>query len=162
MKKLFCILFCLLFPLLCCSCESAPDMESLLSYQKEGAVFRLSVKDGSSFSATLTLGEKTVLAFSDEEFDTLFYTFEGDTASLSNGTFSLPLTGTTHLKAKKWVSLFALPCEGPWQIEAKTVGGSAVYRCTTDGITLYVDTLGVPLRIESGNTVIDIVSVKNP
>ena len=72
---------------------------------------------------------------------------------------SMPLSSAEKLKAAKWGSLFRLSSGSLWKIKSETVGGIAVYICTCDDMTLYIDAATkIPLKIISGETVIDVLS----
>ena len=150
MKKFFaCIL-----AVCCCfsffSCGSMPDMRELLSYQKDGASFRVKIHDGDEFYAVITLGQtNTVELLYDEETEGIRFLFRKNEASVEYGDTVMPIPNTDKLKAEKWVSLFALSADALWKIS----------RDTTGGISVYMDAASrLPLKMISGTTEIDVLS----
>lgn len=160
MKKFFaCIL-----AVCCCfsffSCGLMPDMRELLSYQKDGASFRVKIHDGDEFYAVITLGQtNTVELLDDEETEGIRFLFGENEASVEYGDTTMPIPNTDKLKAEKWVSLFALSADALWKISRDTTGGISVYVCSCHDITLYIDAASrLPLKMISGTTEIDVLS----
>lgn len=159
MKKLIAAIVLSALCLLLFSCGGTPSMSELLSYQKDGATFEVKISDGDEFSAKITLGEKdTVELCSDETEGIRFVIGENETLIEYNGT-SMTLASSEKLKAAKWASFFRLSSDSLWKIKSETVGGIAVYICTCDNMTLYIDAASkIPLKIINGETVIDVLS----
>ena len=154
MKKIVFILL-LLFCLSVTACSSTPNMNELLSYQKDGAVFDVRIADGSQFPARVTLGERDSIELSDGEMENIRFLFDEDGASLSYGDTVMPLPDTALVKAKTWIDLFRLPTSGLWHIKRETLGSTEVFVCACDDVTLYIDAATrLPLQIARGECVI--------
>ncbi len=160
MKKLIAAIVLSALCLLLLSCGGTPSMSELLSYQKDGAVFEVKISDGDEFSAKITLGEKdTVELCGDDETEGIRFVIGENEALIEYDGTSMPLSSAEKLKAAKWGSLFRLSSGSLWKIKSETVGGIAVYICTCDDMTLYIDAATkIPLKIISGETVIDVLS----
>lgn len=160
MKKRIAYLLLSALCLLLFSCGTTPSMTELLSYQKSGAVFEAKIYDGDEFTAKITLGDpNTVELLGDDGTSGIRFVLSGEQTLLEYNGASMRLPSPEKLRPAKWVSLLTLSGSSLWSIKSETLSGIAVYICTCDTITLYIDAATkTPLKITDGDIVIDILS----
>jgi len=163
-KRIFlALLVCIL--LLSAACAPKPNMETLLSYQSPGTEMTLAITDTESFRAKLRILEnEKVLTFTDEKREGITYRLDqGGNLRMCYDDVEIPLDPSDELKCKRWFALFAIPAgEAIWKIRRETAGGIELFVCRDGRITLWIDAAsGFPLRIESGNVSIDVLSCRS-
>ena len=161
MKKLSLTAF-LLLCLILCACSPKPNMEALLSYQQAGTEMKLRITDTEIFLADLKITEENVtLTFTDEKREGISYRMDRSGALfMFYEDVEIPIDPSDDVKCKAWLALFSISSgESIWKIRRETVGGIAVFVCRDGRITIYIDEAsGFPLRIESDDVQIDILS----
>ncbi len=165
MKKLLLCLLLILLSLSLFSCKKTKNMSELLAYENEPMLFTLSVTDGKTFPVTLELCETgDVLRFTEAPLAGISVSFSDDgKVTLAYEAYETALPSSSLLKALHWKELFHLSEQDYlWKIEKQTLGGAEVFVCKAQGITVYIDSgTFLPLKIENGDIVIDVLSSKN-
>ena len=143
------------------ACEKTPNMTELLAYETEACVYRLSVRDGSVFSAELTTAkEGDRFTLTDGKTAGISFVFSSEDAALRYEELEIPLPENAPLRVAHWHTLFHLHEKNfLWRIRKETFGGIAVYRCEAEEASVYIDAVTrLPLKLVSGEVEIDILS----
>ena len=164
MKKWFLSVFLCFLCAYLCACESLPNMNELLSYQKKTAEIEAFIRDETEFHAIVRLENEAVsLTLTDEQKTEgiAFFSAQAEHLEVVYDGVRLELSDNGLTKASAWIAAFRLPTEALWKIKKDTIGGISVYICehTDAGITVYFDAATLlPLKIQRGAAEIHILS----
>ena len=152
MKKVFCLLvvFC---AFLLCSCDAPQNMRELLTYQEGDFVCEAVLSGEKPIALTISrVGDEIIIKPEGTEYigDAAFV-FDEEGAWICSGETKIKLEKAQLQRLCTVYEMFTLDSAKAWRITEEKTGGIEIYKCESDGNTVYIDanTL-LPLRFSTG------------
>lgn len=152
MKKVFCLLvvFC---SFLLCSCDAPQSMRELLTYQEGDFVCEAVLSGEKPIALTISrIGDEIIIKPEGTEYigDAAFV-FDDEGAWICSGETKIKLEKTQLQRLCTVYEMFTLDAAKAWRITEEKTGGIEIYKCESDGNTVYIDAnTRLPLRFSAG------------
>ena len=158
MKKIFCLLvvFC---SFLLCSCDVPQGMRELLAYQGGDFACEAVLSGEKPIALTISrVGDDIIIKPEGTEYigDAAFV-FDEEGAWICSGETRIKLEKTQLQRLCTVYEMFTLDAAKAWRITEEKPGGIEIYKCESDGNTVYIgaNTL-LPLRFSAGGEELDV------
>lgn len=158
MKKVFCLLvvFC---AFLLCSCDAPQNMRELLTYQEGDFVCEAVLLGEKPIALTISrVGDEIIIKPEGmEHIGDAAFVFDEEGAWICSGETRIKLEKTQLQRLCTVYEMFTLDSAKVWRITEEKPGGIEIYKCESDGNTVYIDanTL-LPLRFSTGGEELDV------
>ena len=152
MKKVFCLLvvFC---SFLLCSCDAPQNMRELLTYQEGDFVCEAVLSGEKPIALTISrVGDEIIIKPEGMEYvGDMSFVFDDEGAWICSGETKIKLEKTQLQRLCTVYEMFTLDATKVWRITEEKPCGIEIYKCESDGNTVYIDanTL-LPLRFSAG------------
>lgn len=158
MKKMFCLLvvFCVF---LLCSCDAPQSMRELLTYQEGDFVCEAVLSGEKPIALTVSrVGDEIKIKPEGmENIGDMSFVFDDDGAWLCAGETKIKLEKKQLQRLCTVHEMFTLDASAVWRITDEKLGGIEIYKCESNGITVYIDArTRLPLRFSAGGEEMDI------